>query len=193
MHSDELMKDFVIKYLNENLPAGYHYHNDEHTLYVVAKVIEIGGEEDCTDHEIKLLTAAALWHDTGYVVSYNDHEIESCRLAQQHLPHFGYTDDEIRAMCGMIMATQIPQTPTNKLEQIIADADLEYLGTGLAEIISERLYLELRHLNPHMTLDAWNRIQVNFLQKHRYFTDFCREHKEPGKQAYLSKLQEQLG
>ena len=189
----EEMKDFVVKYLNENLPAGFYYHNDEHTLYVVEKVIEIGGQEDCTDYEINLLTAAAFWHDTGYVVSYNDHEIESCRLAQKHLPHFGYTDDEIRQMCGMIMATQIPQTPTNKLEQIIADADLEYLGTALAESISERLYLELLHLNPNLTPDDWNRMQIGFLQRHSYFTSFCREHREPVKQAYLNKLQELFG
>jgi hypothetical protein len=30
----------------------------------------------------------------------------------------------------MIMATKIPQTPQNKLEEIIADADLEYLGSA---------------------------------------------------------------
>ena len=60
MHSYERMKDFVVKYLNENLPDSYYYHNHEHTLYVVEKVIEIGGEEDCTDYEIQLLTAAAL-------------------------------------------------------------------------------------------------------------------------------------
>ena len=92
----------------------------------------------------------------------------------------------------MIMATQIPQTPNTKLEEIIADADLEYLGTGLAETVSERLYQELLHLNPDMTVEAWNKIQVDFLQKHRYFTGFCRKHKEPVKQAYLSKLQESL-
>ena len=35
---------------------------------------------------------------------------------------------DIEIICGIIMATKIPQRPKNYLEEIICDADLNYLG-----------------------------------------------------------------
>lgn len=54
------------------------------------------------------------------------HEFEGCLIARTALPGFGYTGEDIM-ICGMIMATKIPQSPTNILEEIICDADLDYL------------------------------------------------------------------
>ena len=36
----------------------------------------------------------------------------------RYLPEYGYSTGQIDRICGMIMATQIPQTPHNKLEEI---------------------------------------------------------------------------
>jgi len=44
----------------------------------------------------------------------------------------------------MIMATKIPQSPKNLLEQIICDADLDYLGRERYEENSLLLLQELR-------------------------------------------------
>ena len=49
-------------------------------------------------------------------------------MAKEELPKFGLSEKDIELICGMIMATKIPQNPKTKLEKIIADADLEYLG-----------------------------------------------------------------
>ena len=86
------------------------------------------------------------------------------------------------------MATKIPQSPQNKLEEIIADADLEYLGTDNAESQAASLYRETRSLHPGLTEEAWNEIQISFLQKHHYFTSYCKAFTEPGRSAYLAKL-----
>ena len=187
------MREFVIHFLKKNLPPSYYFHNYEHTLYVTDKVVEIGQQEDCREQDIKLLTAAALWHDTGYTKTYADHEEESCALAQRYLPEYGYSTAEIQTICGMIMATKIPQSPKNKLEEIIADADLEYLGTDSAGIKADNLFLELQSLNPLLTKAVWDQTQISFLQKHRYFTRFCIENREPAKQLYLNKLQNVIG
>ena len=184
------MQDFVVSLLTEKLPPHYYYHNVEHTLYVMEKAIEIGREEKCTDEEIGLLQVSALWHDAGCISNYENHEKESCVLARQHLPGFGFLDDEIIKVCRLIMATKIPHMPKNKLEKIIADADLEYLGTTDAATKAGYLYLELQYLNPALTEAEWNRIQISFLQKHHYFTNFCIENREPFKQKYLNSLQD---
>ncbi len=188
MQSKLHMKEFVINLLNNNLPLFYYYHTYEHTLYVMEKAVEIGQYENCTEPEIELLKVAALWHDTGYINTYAGHEEESCILARQYLSDHGYTTDDSDKICGMIMATKIPQSPKNKLEEIIADADLEYLGTVSAGIKADNLFKELRSINPILTKEEWNQIQVSFLQQHHYFTRFCKDNREHTKQSYLKSL-----
>lgn len=190
MQSNAYMQSFVVSLLKEKLSPFYYYHNQAHTLYVEQKAIEIGGHEGCSKKEIDLLRAAALFHDTGFINTYNGHEEESCVLARQYLPAYGYSNDDIDTICGMIMATKLPQHPHNKLEEIIADADLEYLGTTTVTDTAYKLYQEQQHLHPSLTEAAWNKTQISFLKKHHYFTRFCKEQKEPAKLAYLNKLVE---
>ena len=188
MQSKLHMKEFVINLLINNLPLFYYYHTYEHTLYVIEKVVEIGQYENCTEPEIELLKAAALWHDTGYINTYAGHEEESCMLARQYLPGYGYATEDVNKICGMIMATKIPQSPKNKLEEIIADADLEYLGTEHAAVLANNLFKELNALNPLVTQEAWNKTEIDFLTAHHYFTGYCKTNKEHIKQAYLKIL-----
>ncbi len=188
MQSKKHMKEFVIDLLANSIPEYYYYHNYKHTLYVHDIALEIGRHEKCTAEELELLSAAAFWHDTGYIKTHKDHEEESCNLARHYLPEFGYSTDEIDSVCGMIRATKIPQTPKNRLEEILADADLEYMGTTSFEGIAADLFREIRSLNPELTEEKWTQIQISFLQKHHYFTSFCKENREPVKQVYLNEL-----
>ena len=174
--------------LQEKIPLTYSYHNCEHTLYVIDKVIEIGKKENCTEDELTLLKAAALWHDTGFIKVYEDHEEAGCDLAKFYLPEYGFYSPEVDIICGMIMATRIPQQPKNKLEEIVVDADLEYLGSDLVKENAEKLFKELNALDPQLARDEWNKRQITFLQHHEYFTQYCKEVKEPVKQAYLKEL-----
>ncbi len=188
MQSKEDMKAFVVNLLKKNLAAYFYYHNHTHTLYVLQKTMEIAAAENCTKEEIDLLYAAALWHDTGFTKTYKGHEEESCKLATQYLPAYGYTGAAINKICGMIMATKLPQSPKNKLEEIVVDADLEYLGTPAAAAMAADLYKELQALTPSLTAAAWNKTQISFLQQQHYFTRFCKENKTPGKELYLNQL-----
>ncbi|HQW85425.1 MAG TPA: HD domain-containing protein, partial [Ferruginibacter sp.] len=108
MHIKQEMVDFVINLLKTKIPKTYYYHNVGHTLYVVDNVVKIGNAENCTDNEIELLKVAALWHDTGYINIYTGHEAESCKLSRKYLPGYGYHENDIEKICGMIMATKIP-------------------------------------------------------------------------------------
>lgn len=182
------MKSFVINMLKDNLPPTYLYHNYKHTLYVIEKALEIGSHEGCTAAELDLLHVAALWHDTGYITTYKNHEEESCKMVHQYLPGYGFSTEQIEKIVGMIMATRIPQMPNNKLEEILADADLEYLGTRDFLIKSENLFHEMHSLHPDFTKAKWDELQISFLQKHHYFTTFCKLKKEPIKRKHLHDL-----
>jgi uncharacterized protein len=187
------MHDFVMGLLRDNLPENYLYHNPDHTLYVIQKAMEIGRQELCTEDELEFIRVAALWHDTGYTKTYKDHEEQSCILARHYLPEFGYTEEYITRICDMIMVTKIPQLPKNKLEQILADADLEYLGTEEFEMKSGCLFKELQSVKPFYTKAEWNHAQVSFISNHHYFTLYCQQIKEPVKKKHLLKLTGDLG
>lgn len=188
MQSKTDMQDFVTALLKDHLHQNYYYHNLQHTLYVIEIAAAIGAHQLCTEKEMRLLHAAALWHDTGYINTYINHEEAGCLLAKEYLPLYGFIETDISAICGMIMATKVPQLPKNKLEEIIADADLEYLGTPGVTEKSALLFKELQSLTPSITEAAWNKMQIAFLQSHHFFTPFCKEKREPVKQAYLKKL-----
>lgn len=191
MQSKIPMEEFVIEMLKSKLPANYYYHNYDHTLDVLDNVFEIGTHENCNEKELNLLKVAALWHDTGYIHTYAGHEEESCLLATEYLPQFGFSQKDIAAVNGMIMATKILQTPTNKLEEILADADLEYLGTNTAAEKAHLLFRELHFLNPSLDKQTWNKMQISFLESHHYFTDYCKQYKDPLRFNYLNKLREE--
>ena len=90
------------------------------------------------------------------------------------------------------MATKIPQTPTNQLERIIADADLEYLGTDDFVRQGNALYEELLHFNPSLSEQAWNELQLTFLEKHDYHTDYCKKYREPKKKENIESVKEKF-
>lgn len=119
---------FIINKLNNELPGHLNYHNTAHTLDVVESARRIGEAEGITSANMELLLTAAYYHDAGFLFKTVGHEEESSRIAAEILPGFGYDTGEIEKICGMIMATRLPQSPQNHLEQILADADLDDLG-----------------------------------------------------------------
>ncbi|WP_373056499.1 HD domain-containing protein [Zunongwangia sp. H14] len=182
----------VTSNLEKNLPSWLHYHCADHTRHVLEQTIFIADKENVKEEDLFLLKLAALYHDTGFMKSRENHEEISCGIAHEELTRDGLKKEEVDKVCKMILATKIPQKPRTKLENIIADADLEYLGTARFDEISNRLYKELLHYRPTLSREEWNEIQINFISKHRYHTNYCRQHREPMKLANLEKLKKEV-
>lgn len=179
----------VMGCLKEKLSPKLTYHHWKHTEHVVEMAELIGHKEHCSEDEIILIKTAALFHDAGFVNPITDsHEEESIRYAQKRLPEYGYSKNEIEQIIGMINATKIPQNPQNKLERVLADADLEYLGTDNFIYIGNKLYQELKHENPTLSITEWNEIQIRFLQAHVYHTNYCLHYRTEKKEQNLQLL-----
>lgn len=189
MKNWNVLYDQVMTCLKEKLVPQLTYHHWKHTEYVVQMAEYIACQEHCSEEEILLVKTAALFHDAGFVNPITDsHEEEGIRFAQKMLPEYGYSKNEIALIIGMIYATKIPQKPTNKLECILADADLEYLGTANFKHIGNNLFQELKHENPHLTIEEWNAIQIKFLQEHVYHTSYCLKNRAEKKEKNLGLL-----
>lgn len=182
------IKGAIIALLGEKLPSYLTYHNTAHTLYVEQVAEAIGKAEGIAEGELLLLQVAALLHDIGFVSGNDSHEETSCQIARQLLSDYHFLPTQIELICGMIMATRIPQSPKTKLEEILADADLEYLGTNGYDVIAEGLYAELVYLKGPITELEWLEIQIQFFETHRYYTEYCLANRQPIKLINLLKL-----
>ena len=183
-------KQFILGKLEKELKPDLFYHGMRHTLDVLNITEELCAAEKINPYETFLLKTAALFHDAGFTINNKNHEELGCDLVRKHLPQFGYTDEEIERICGMIMATKIPQSPKNRLEEIICDADLDYLGRDDFYSIGESLFQELKAYNVLQDIETWNRIQVSFLTAHGFFTETNKARRAPVKAEYLEELKE---
>jgi len=183
------IQEIILDKLERELPDYLFYHNVKHTVDVVTEVELIGWGEGCTDEEILLLKTAGLFHDVGHTVAYDNHEYHGTIIAKEMLPKFNYSPEQIERICAIIMSTKLPPKPTNLLEDIICDSDLDYLGRSDFIPVSNTLFEELKAQNKMGSLNDWNKIQVKFISGHQYFTKTARSLREVNKQLQIERIQ----
>jgi predicted metal-dependent HD superfamily phosphohydrolase len=185
------------KYINDRqqseLPDPLTYHSVAHVKDVYGAAERLAKAEGVNGDDLTLLLTAVMYHDCGFMVQSKEHEKIGCDIARESLPGFNYTPDQIEQICGMIMATRIPQTPNNLLEQIIADADLDYLGRDDFWSIGNKLFTELQIYGIIQTEEEWNALQLKFLEQHHYFTETAINTRKQKKDEYVAILKKGLG
>jgi len=182
----------IIRVLEQGLSEKLHYHSIEHSIDVVKAVERLALLEGITDEGLFLLKTAATYHDAGFVEQYDKNEPIGARLAEEILPKYGYTEQHINTIKELIYVTQIPHKPKNKLEEIMCDADLDYLGRDDFHEIADRLRRELRE---HGKIDSdrkWDEIQIQFLTAHRYFTDTAINTRQEKKLENIQEIRDRL-
>ena len=102
------------------------------------------------------------------------------------------TDNERNAIAGMIMATKIPQSPANLAQQVLCDADLDYLGRNDFQMISDRLKQELKSFDIIGSDEEWDQLQVKFFEQHKYFTNTSSNTRHPLKMTHLENLKRKI-
>ena len=182
----------IMKILREKLPAHLHYHGIHHTLDVVEAAERIAIMEGVLDEDIFVLKSAATYHDAGFVEKYDENEVVGASMAAEILPKYGYTDEQIKQVWALIYATIIPHKPNNHLEQIICDADLDYLGRDDFHAISDSLRRELRDHGKIKSDRLWDEIQVKFLTQHKYFTKSAKKLRGEKKKKHLKEIKQRL-
>ncbi len=169
MQFDQVYK-FIIEKMEAGLSPRLTYHNVQHTKNVLEAAEYLGRQENLNIEHLTILKTAALFHDTGFLQNYLNHEASSCEQAREYLPGFKYTNTEIERICVLINATVVPQAPNSKLEEILCDADLYYLGATDYNEKAELLYEELKNYQIISTRLEWLVSQAEFLPEHTYFT-----------------------
>jgi len=180
---------YAFRRIETELDSYIYYHNILHTRDEILPAVELFAEFSGINQEfLLLLRTAAVFHDIGFITSCEEHEIAGVEITKNALPEFGYLPYQITAITGMIMATRIPQSPKNLLEELLADADLAVLGND--DFCERNLLLRAeRQASGNYTCEEeWYQEQLQFLETHKYFTEAARFYKNAGKKRNINKL-----
>lgn len=151
------------------------YHNQQHTERVVAAAQQISDHYQLSDRDHGIVMTAAWFHDIGYLIEPRIHEEKGKEQAEAFLKEQGVEEAFITATGNCIMATRMPQSPHNLLEQIVCDADLFHLGTDEFAAINKTIRKEVEALKGiKIDKEAWRRNTIKLLEGHTYHTDYCR-------------------
>ena len=187
----EKVEEYMLHFLQKNLPDTLWYHNVNHTKDVLNAAVALAKMEGVNGEELTLLKTAVWFHDSGFTIQNKNNEEIGCAIAKKILPDLNYTPLQIEKICSLIMATKIPQSCTNLLEQIICDADLDYLGREDFWELSKKLYEEIEE-EEDIDDKAWYELQADFLAGHHYFTATANKLRNDRKQKHLEKIKQRI-
>ena len=182
-------KQFVLKLLEDKLKPNLVFHTPEHTRYVVKAAGEIGEKEGLSPEEMNLARFCAWFHDVGYTEAYEGHEKISVAIATAFLEKEGADAELLSQVEEIIMATKIPQNPTNKIARVLCDADLKHLSENnyydYAEMIRQENKLTENRKISKLEFDIQS---VKFFQQHHYHTEYGKKTLQPGKEKNLNMI-----
>jgi predicted metal-dependent HD superfamily phosphohydrolase len=186
----EAAYQYVAGRLTTELAPDLYYHGPHHTLRDVLPAAErLAALAQLPAEEVLLLRTAALYHDMGFIESYQNNEPIAARIAGETLPAFGYSEEQIAVIQALIQVTALPQQPTTLLEQLMCDADLDSLGRDDFNQTSMNLHRELAARGTNIPLTDWWHRQIGFLRDHHYFSDAAKSLRDSRKAENLRILE----
>lgn len=185
--------DYVRAYMDEHSNPALLYHNRSHTERVVQTASDIARHYGLGGRDLFVVLVAAWFHDIGYYDDRNNHEQAGAARAEAFLKGEGVDDETVAAVTAAIMATRVPQSPSNQLEEIVCDADLYHFGTDEFGELNKLLRKEMEAVHGvTISKDEWADSTIHLLANHHYFTSYCKDHLKKKKRANLEKLEEKF-
>jgi putative nucleotidyltransferase with HDIG domain len=178
----------ILHQLSVGLHPNLTYHGIHHTVDVLEVCNGYIRRLKLKGNDASLLRIGALAHDIGFMHTYKNHEEKGVEIISKLMESYDFSNEEIDVVSGLIMATKVPQNPRNLLEEILCDADLDYLGRLDFDPISESLYEEFMLNKIVSNRNEWNQVQIRFLENHHYHTAFANKYRKPKKEKQLLKL-----
>jgi len=155
--------------LNE-LPETLHFHKLEYALKVYNQSFLLCRSEEIEQEDRLLVRTAALMLYTGLTQSFNNFENRSSVISREILPTFMYSEAQIDQICNLILSTKMPFNPMTRLEKILIDARMEYVGRPDYTTQINLLYQELLEAGVKINGQQFKKQQFELLHSFEYFT-----------------------
>jgi adenylate cyclase len=152
------------------LPENLHFHKPEHARKVYNHAFLLCRSEEIGQEERLLVQTAALMLFTGLTQSYHNFENRSAVISREILPAFKYSEQQIDQVCNLILSTKQPLNPDNRLEKVIIDARMEYIGRPdyLAQV--KLLHREMSDAGIRITEEQFRKEQIELLSDFDFHT-----------------------
>jgi predicted metal-dependent HD superfamily phosphohydrolase len=167
---------FVENLLQDHLDNGFYYHDFKHALAVKNYTETIGNACNLDEKKLDLLRVSALFHDTGFIKSVENHVEDSIEIASRFLKTHQIEQASIDKIGEIILATKMPQNPKDLVAQVLCDADLMYIAEDNCYEHMEAMYEE--SLISHSEFSNRNLFDletIRFFSNHTYFTEYGQE------------------
>ncbi len=177
-------KKHVYKLLN-GLDKNLLYHNKHHTIFMLKEAENF--KEKFSDKNFFLLKTAVLFHDTGFLKKYYNHEFESVNFFEEYLKKssFFYSNKEIDIIKKLILITKLDLKvkPKTFLEKTIRDLDLYYFGytkkyfyKKILDLKKEVYFFKVKNLYEYSKSEkCWVKNSIFFIKKHSFYTDTAKK------------------
>ena len=176
------------RYLQET-PDHLLYHDFAHIMDVTEAAAKIGEGCQLSKEEIEIVKIAAMLHDIGYLESCKEHEKNSAGIAAHFLRSQGASELFIEKVKGCILATSMPQCPTNLMEEVLCDADLIHLASADYSEKAALLRKEWESaIGKSFSEEEWQQKNIKFFNAHKFYTEYAKKYFEEGKKQNLKAL-----
>jgi len=167
------------------------YHNLNHTQNVVTHAFEIASHYEISEKEIAQLGLAAWFHDIGHLyTSPAGHEQKSVEIFKGFMEKHHESETFVNEVAEIIMATNSNNEPTTLLQQIIRDADTYHFGTKDFKETNKQVKKEYEVRG--LSITDWDTHTLERLKEHKFFTSYCIEILDPGKQENIKKTEKKI-
>jgi len=152
------------------------FHNLVHTKNVVERAQEIAAHYQLSEADTLTIYVAAWFHDIGHL--YTDiekHEEKGVEIMREYIQKDAAASELLIAnISGCIMATKMPHNPKNTMEEIMCDADTYHFGTKEFKVTNKEVKKEFALRGYTMLLHDWENNSIDMLEKHVFFTSYCK-------------------
>ena len=150
---------------------GLYYHQYDHALEVMQRSVYLWASEWVSQEELEILAIAWLFHDTGFVIQYDDNEYIWAKIAKNFLRANLYPEEKIKIIESLILITNPCEKPSTLLEKIIKDADLDNLWREDFLERWARLKHELETIKKIRIKDPdWRHAALDLIEGHTFYT-----------------------
>jgi class 3 adenylate cyclase len=182
------LEDKVFNDILSQLPEALYFHSLEYARKVYNQSFLLCRSEGIEQEDRLLVRSAALMQFTGLIHEYSNFENRSAVLCREILPHFAYSESQIDQICNLILATKKPFHPNNRLEKILIDARMEFIGKPDYTDQMKLLFKELKEAGSKINGQQFKKQQQELLFGFEFYTLAAQRMREVSGSDQMSTL-----
>jgi len=185
------LEDRVFETILINLPDQLHFHKLEYARKVYSQAFLLCRAEEVEQEDRLLIRTAALMLYTGLTQAYANYENRSSVIARDILSEFDYSESQIDKICNLILATKLPFQPNNKMEKILIDTKMEYIGRPEYPEQIKLLHQEMVEAGVNLNGQQFKKQQLELLYTFDFFTVAARRLREVSGEDQRTSLEQE--